>query len=57
MKKIIDDIKHILWLSKLGLISFINGDINGVRESWLLIKMHWNYSSTKINIPIKEDIL
>ena len=43
------DIKHIVWLFKQLIISFFKGDINGVEECWIFIKIHCCYDNTKIN--------
>lgn len=47
-KKFWSDIKHISWLTKTMIKSFLCGDMEGVRESWCWIKIHWYYTSTKL---------
>jgi len=41
--------KQMLWFWKQMIVLFIKRDFDGSQEAWYLIKIHWNYSSKKIN--------
>jgi len=47
-KKVWQDCKHILWLLKQTVTSFIKGDLYEAREAMFWMKIHWNYKSRKI---------
>lgn len=49
MKKLIGDIKHILWLAQVCEISWSKFDIKNAREAILWVKIHLTYKSTKVN--------
>jgi hypothetical protein len=48
LKKFLGDVRHVLWLFKRIVVNALNGDLNGSTEAWVLIKLHWNYTSKKI---------
>ena len=43
------DMKHVGWLFKQLIVSFFKGDLDGVEESWMFIKLHCYYDSKKID--------
>jgi hypothetical protein len=49
MKDFINDIKHMSWLFKTMIISFVKGDFHEAKESYYLMKIHWNYKSKRID--------
>lgn len=49
MNKFIKDCKHMLWLFKVMIICALKGDLDGSVEAWYWMKIHWNYTSKKIN--------
>lgn len=48
MKKLIGDIKHILWLLSVAEQEWLKGNLAGVKETILWVKIHLTYKSKKL---------
>lgn len=53
--KFLLDLKHLLWLIKQMLVLGFKGDWAGSYESWLLLKIHWNYRGKIIKTGKEEE--
>lgn len=46
--KVINDLQHILWLTKQMIKHWLNGNNAGALDAWEWIKFHWNYESLRL---------
>ncbi len=48
-KEFLSSLRLMLWLWKQMIVLWCKGDLEGSYETWILIKIHWNYEGKRIN--------